>query len=851
MSAAMMSDHPDVLEMTSMQAKQLAMALLHADSEKEVVEILTELGYWNDPAVWRLYGDDENNFRTIGAQQARPDSALVEKLVNSVDARLMDACARSGLAPDAATAPQSIDEARKAFFGSVDRTELAKGITVAATGARPHQEGMPCLTICDIGEGQTPGDVPETFLSIDRKNKLRIPFVQGKFNMGGTGALMFCGRRKLQLLITRRDPKIIVGGADSTAALWTVTVVRRESPPEGPGQVRNPYFKYLCPVGVREQPGLGDVLTFSADELPMMPEGRTAYVRPMQWGSCIKLYNYDMRGFKGHILRKGGLLQRLEILLPEVALPIRMHECRKGLRGHAGSFDTNLIGLRERLENSRGDNLEAGYPASLTLNVQGQPMRAKIYAFKGDKADSYRADQGIVFTVNGQTHGAVSKTFFERRKVKMGRLAKALLICVDCTDISVEARADLFKNSRDRLSAGDLRKDIEEELESQIRHHPGLRELKERRRRDEVVERLKDSKPLEDVIGSIFKTSPSLSRLFLVGQRLSRPFKAGASAMDGNGGPNPGCGEFKGQRHPTFFRFEKLKDGERLERTNQHGLRCRIKFLTDVENEYFVRETDRGGYRVEVIEGALDGQELTTSVNLYNGVANWSVAIPEEDVAIGDSLTLQFTVDDDVLDKPIVNIAKIAIAQRSKSVAGNGRRRGSNGTGTHGSGGSGKNKGSSGNGQQNNPAGIQLPEIRKVRRDGWDSRGFDEYSACAAVDDGTGDEDDERSSYTFYINVDNIYLQTDIKQRREDPALVEARFVYGNVLLGLALIHDNKRNGAASKSEHLDEDDEVPVERKIEEVSRALGPFLVPMIEYLGGLQEEEVSQLASVADED
>ncbi|KKK76636.1 hypothetical protein LCGC14_2861630, partial [marine sediment metagenome] len=307
-------------------------------------------------------------------------------------------------------------------------------------------------------------------------------------------------------------------------------VVRRESPPKGPGQVRNPYFKYLCPVGAQEKPGQGDVLSFAADELPMMPEGRTAYVRPMQWGSCIKLYEYDMRGFKGHILRKGGLLQRLEILLPEVALPIRVHECREGLRGHAGSFDTNLIGLRERLENSRSDPLEAGYPASLTLNVQGQPMTAKIYAFKGDKADSYRGDQGIVFTINGQTHGAISRTFFERRKVKMDRLAKALLICVDCTDISVEARADLFKNSRDRLSAGALRKDIEEELESQIRHHPGLRELKERRRRDEVAERLRDSKPLEDVIGSILKTSPSLSRLFLLGQRLSRPFKTEGSS---------------------------------------------------------------------------------------------------------------------------------------------------------------------------------------------------------------------------------------------------------------------------------------------------------------------------------
>ena len=30
----------------------------------------------------------------------------------------------------------------------------------------------------------------DTFLSLNKNNKLRIPFVQGKFNMGGTGAAM-------------------------------------------------------------------------------------------------------------------------------------------------------------------------------------------------------------------------------------------------------------------------------------------------------------------------------------------------------------------------------------------------------------------------------------------------------------------------------------------------------------------------------------------------------------------------------------------------------------------------------------------------------------------------------------
>lgn len=169
-------------------ARDLAIALLNADSEQEVIRILERAQLWDNQDHWRLLGDNENNFRTVGAQQARPEPALVEKLINAVDARLTGACVRAGIDPASPQAPQSIAEAKQRFFGGIDRTSLSRGITLAITGARSQQSGMPCLTICDTGEGQTPEAVPETFMSIDRKNKLRIPFVQGKFNMGGTGA---------------------------------------------------------------------------------------------------------------------------------------------------------------------------------------------------------------------------------------------------------------------------------------------------------------------------------------------------------------------------------------------------------------------------------------------------------------------------------------------------------------------------------------------------------------------------------------------------------------------------------------------------------------------------------------
>jgi hypothetical protein len=198
---------------------------MKADSEAEVIQILRDAGYWDNDEAWRYYGDRDTNYNAIGNQQSKPEAALVEKLVNSVDARLMNECRVRVIDPESGAAPQSIREAVAQFFeenpnritaGHIrewtnsKRTEVARGITLAATGAKPGDGREPCFTISDVGEGQTPEMVPETILSLDKRHKFRIPFVQGKFNMGGSGALEFCGRHNLQLVISRRNPALVI-----------------------------------------------------------------------------------------------------------------------------------------------------------------------------------------------------------------------------------------------------------------------------------------------------------------------------------------------------------------------------------------------------------------------------------------------------------------------------------------------------------------------------------------------------------------------------------------------------------------------------------------------------------------
>ena len=133
-----------------------------------------------------------------------------EKLTNSVDAILMRRCLELGIDPKSAGAPRSVDEAVDRFFLdhknwdlNTHRNQQAQSIQVIAD-SRPGDTSDTSLVIYDDGEGQHPEDFEATFLSLLRGNKNEIHFVQGKYNMGGSGAIVFCGKRRYQLIASKR-----------------------------------------------------------------------------------------------------------------------------------------------------------------------------------------------------------------------------------------------------------------------------------------------------------------------------------------------------------------------------------------------------------------------------------------------------------------------------------------------------------------------------------------------------------------------------------------------------------------------------------------------------------------------
>ena len=814
-----------------MSSRDLCLNLMKADTEDEVVDLLREAGYWDDPAAWRYLGGAENNFSSIGNQQSNPVPALIEKLINGVDARLLNSCLERGIKPESCEAPKNIREAVGIFFEDHQSSQLPPDaglislwpnsqatlegelLTLAATGHAPGSgSGRPCFTISDAGEGQTPDDFPNTFLSLHRSNKLRVPFVQGKFNMGGTGALQFCSPKyRLQLIVSRRNPALLSSPSPRDKE-WGFTVVRREAPTEGR---RNSVFTYLAPLSVSKGRD-GKVLSFPAQAWPIFPrvdnKVRDAYGRNAAYGSLVKLYEYGLDGTRSNIVRSGGgLLQRVDFGMPQLALPIRLYECRPNYRGHSGSFSTNVLGVGARLDRDRRKKLEPGFPIHQILRLEHREVRVRVYALKGSASEYRSGADAIAFTINGQTHATKRRDFFRRKAVGLSQLADALIVIVDCTDIEGQAREDLFMNSRDRLRDIPLSTRLEEAIEQLLKRHPYLRDLKNRRREEEIAERLRDEKPLADALAVLVEQTPTLSRLLNAGQTIPSPF------------PNRGSGngtmpeEFSGKRFPTYFRFRHKPDGAILERKAHLQSAVRIAFETDAEDDYFDRDRERGYIEVEILRDP--GHDWTPLPEFVlggpsGGVANLRLDLPA-DARVGQDLVLGIKVTDpsrvDAFElEAVLEIAKPA---------------------NHSSGTTGKGHNpNSGSGKGGNPGAVALPKVVPVYKKDWDKYEFDELTALKVVGQGS---DGTQEIYDFYVNCDNKHLLVALKNHRRDSEMLKAQFLYSLVLYGMAMLTEEKSKSSIKTEVVLADEDLEPM---IREITRRLAPFVLPTLEAMSSL---------------
>lgn len=778
--------------------KDLCLALAYSDTEAEIVQILKDEGYWDNPKHWKFFANMENSFSIIGNQQALPESALVEKIINSIDAVLMAECLKRGVNPESKEAPQSIWKAVEDFFKikggflynleARERAMLAeKSVNVIASGSKV----LPSYSFIDFGEGQTAYTMPKTLLSLVGSNKLRIPFVQGKFNMGGTGVFLFCGDRNMQVMVTRRHPEVAVNEKDDNSRNdWCFTVIRREDPREGQ---KSSVFTYLAPNG--------NIARFKPTPLPLFPKQYPdAYGEEVDHCTFIKIVEYQIPRYKTNITL--DMYNRLNCLLPRLALPVRLWERRKGWGLGTHTFETTLSGLSVRLEEDKRGMLE--FNASSSFEIDGLSFPATVYAFKKrEQAEKYRDEEGIIFVQNGQTQGHLTKDFFKRKKVGMLNISDLLLVEVDCDGIDRRSREKLFMNSRDRLRSGQLKKDIEDQLQILINEHPGLKEFRERKIREETKDRLLKSKPLENVLQRIVKNNPTLAKLLGTGERITSPFKSETATI---------TQDFNGKKFPTFFELKIGKSGEFIKEVYL-GQRFKVQFNTDAEDNYFKRDEDPG-----ILNVNCDGEKYGSGiVNLWKGTATLNLELPDE-AKINDIFEFEVTVTDATRISPFLNIFKVNIKGEAKQheTKEPGER---------------KDPIKKGKGQEQKPTTLGIPEVLEATEADYPTYNFNKESGLKL-------QQQSEEKYYFVVNIDNIFLKNEQKNSpKTDPVLLKEQFKLGLSLIALAILNEHEKTKIQNGSN--ENGGEENVDEEIYNVTKSVSPFILPIIRDLGELSPE------------
>ena len=630
-----------------MNKKSLFLQLFNASTESEIDNVIRRNVALRDSRNWRPYGQNESNYGVVENQQSSPIPALVEKVINSIDAILTRRCLEAGLDPKSAAAPRSIDQAVSQFFPNSKNWDLpkarqsqAENIQIIANGPRMETT----LVVYDDGEGQHPEEFEDTFLSLLRGNKNEIHFVQGKYNMGGAGAIVFCGKKRYQLIASKRW--------DRTGDFGFTLIRRHPLTPQESLSKRATWYEYF-------------VLDSTVPSFPITELDLGLRNRMFTTGTVIKLYSYDLPSGSRSVISR-DLNQSLNEYLFEPALPLFTIDQPERYPKDR-NLQRDLYGLKRRLEEDGNKYVAERFSQELSDEQIGN-LKTTTYVFAprvdGKSAretrdtirrEFFKNNMSVIFSINGQVHGHYTLEFITR-SLKYQLLKHYLLIHVDCTNLRMEFRDELFMASRDRLKDGSesrlLRKQIADLLRS-----GRLKEVYKERKAAISVE----SKDTQDLLRSFTKNLPFQDDLVrLLGQtynfhdrRRGKQSQRKRRARSKSKGDRPA---FSPKRFPTFFRFRKKKKKSSIPMVKVPlGGKRTIIFSTDVEDEYFDRVMDPGKLSIALLNLSSNDNEggdrpglprrLDEILNIiksspHNGTIRLAVN-PTKEVQVGESVEIK------------------------------------------------------------------------------------------------------------------------------------------------------------------------------------------------------------------
>ncbi|RZK60446.1 MAG: hypothetical protein EOO91_01385 [Pedobacter sp.] len=712
-------------------------------TEEELEKLITVLPEIFKDANWLPIDNNYSNYGIIENQQSNPIAALVEKLTNSIDAILTKKCLEAGVDPGSQAAPRSMQEAVQLFYPdhknwdiTTPRKKQAENIQVIADGPTRNTS----VIIYDDGEGQHPKDFLSTFLSLVKGNKNKVMFVQGKYNMGGSGSIVFCGKLRYQLIASKKF---------DNSGDFGFTLIREHPFSEQDAELnKNTWYEYLTADD-------GQIRSFDLKgELDL-----NLLNRQFRTGTIIKMYSYQFPiGYSGFAQ---DLNQSFNEFLFEPLLPIYTIDNPTRYPNNV-VLQLELFGLKRRLESDQ-NYIEESFSETYTDELFGE-IKVSCYVFKPKVGNNdlkktkenikrafFKNNMSVMFSLNGQTHGHYT-TEFITQTLKFNLLKDYLLIHVDCTKMKQNFRKELFMASRDRLKAGTNAKDLRDYLGKKLRNS----------RLDEINKRRKDLIGLNventsDLLKSFAKNLNKDSDLFKFLQNTlkledknNKPDPKQHQKKESH--PNKEKVPFHPKRFPSFFKLQSgktpaislPKDGEKS-----------IKFETDVENEYFDRTDEPGELEISLLSikrndkqgGDEKGSslEISTVLNVTKSSpiegAIKIVISPTQELQLNDELEIKISLSSpgETFEEMLWIKIKEKEAPKIKVP----------------------------NEEEPEFEGIGLPELVKIKKEQWEglqSQGIDMGHKTVIYPIGEGDMLEK-----IYINMDStIFLNNRSRLKTED-----------------------------------------------------------------------------------
>ena len=645
-----------------MNSKEVCFHILRAESERAVDKIVASVPELSDSGNWHPIDRRDTNFNVVTNQASTGSKALTELCTNMVDAVLMKHAYKKGINLTGPDAPQSVIDgvcdlvqlrgARSGVLAEVDDPKYLqefaeRNLVIGVTGGRRRNESL-CFTFVDNGEGQYDCDFEDTFLSLSKGNKSDIPFVQGKYNMGASGVLSYCGRHWYKLIISRRYDE---------SGDWGWTLVRRRP---GDGM---PVAEYFKPVR--------GIPSFSASVVhPMnLKSGDRDDKVHLTTGTVVKLYDYQMESATSFRDIRESLNENLvSTVLPFRLMDYRVTPQRTGRR--AQGIDERSVNGMEFLLLGRDEDDPVGsngeessykpgsknhigdidHPDLDRISVSAIiPKMTSKQQKSGKHLPSWlrapRNTSRVFHAVNGQVQFKQNRAYLSQR-CKFPGLKDRIVLIVDASNLSEAAHNDVWKGDRENIRATEVGQLYRDEVTKLIRESEYLKELERRIRREETENLVQEGQV--KLFQNLVDTDPNIAQLLPGGSRVRLPGDIGRRRGKTK--------EWEGVYSPTKLELEVRAVKQNGAEIPFDGRRV-VAFKTNACNDYLIRPDNRG--RV-FVRGSGAGN-FSWRESLRNGRLTMTFESLPEKVEVDDEFIFLVGMHDDAMPEPVTEELKLRV----------------------------------------------------------------------------------------------------------------------------------------------------------------------------------------------